>query len=216
MDVRTSRYYEVYARAQRDPAGFWAEAARDIDWFEPAKTVFDPAAGIYGRWFVGGVCNTCFNAIDRHVLAGRGEQAAIIYDSPLAGQKRTITYHRLQVETQVLAAILRNLGVAKGDRVVLYMPMVPEAVIGMLACARIGAVHSVVFGGFAANELATRIDDARPKVSLSASCGLEGGRLVKYKPLLDEAIRLARHKPQACLILQRPQEKAELYKGRDH
>jgi len=216
MDARTSRYYDVYARWQRDPQGFWAEAARDIDWIEPAKQVFDANAGVYGRWFTGGVCNTCWNAVDRHVLRGRGEQAAIIYDSPLAGQKRSITYHRLQVETQVLAAVLRNFGVEKGDRVVLYMPMVPEAVIAMLACARIGAVHSVVFGGFAANELATRIDDAKPKAILSASCGLEVGRIVKYKPLLDEAIRLARHKPEACLILQRPQEEATLVAGRDH
>jgi propionyl-CoA synthetase len=215
MDARASRYHEVYARWQRDPQGFWGEAAQDIDWVEPPKQVFDPNTGVYGRWFAGGVCNTCWNAVDRHVMQGRGEQAAIIYDSPLAGQKRTITYHRLQVETQVLAAILRNLGVAKGDRVVLYMPMVPEAVIAMLACARIGAVHSVVFGGFAANELATRIDDATPKVILSASCGLEPGRIVRYKPLLDEAIRLARHKPEACLILQRPQEEAALVPGRD-
>jgi propionyl-CoA synthetase len=216
MDARTSRYHEVYARWQRDPQSFWAEAAQAIDWIEPAKQVFDPGAGVYGRWFVGGVCNTCWNAVDRHVMRGRGEQPAIIYDSPLAGQKRTLSYYRLQVETQVLAAILRNFGVAKGDRVVLYMPMVPEAVIAMLACARIGAVHSVVFGGFAANELATRIDDAKPKVILSASCGLEPGRIVKYKPLLDEAIRLASHKPDACLILQRPQEEATLVAGRDH
>ena len=216
MDARTSRYYDVYARWQRDPQGFWGEAARDIDWIEPPKRVFDPNAGVYGRWFTGGVCNTCWNAVDRHVLRGRGEQPAIIYDSPLAGQKRTISYHRLQVETQVLAAILRNFGVEKGDRVVLYMPMVPEAVIAMLACARIGAVHSVVFGGFAANELATRIDDAKPKLILSASCGLEVGRIVKYKPLLDEAIALARHKPDACLILQRPQQEAALVPGRDH
>ncbi len=175
-----------------------------------------PKAGVYGRWFVGGVCNTCWNAVDRHVMAGRGDQPAIIYDSPLAGQKRTLTYHRLQVETQVLAAILRNFGVEKGDRVVIYMPMVPEAAVAMLACARIGAVHSVVFGGFAANELATRIDDAKPKVILSASCGLEPGRVVKYKPLLDEAIALSEHKPDACLILQRPQQQAALVAGRDH
>ena len=216
MDARTSRYHEVYARWQRDPQGFWGEAAQAIDWIEPAKQVFDPDAGVYGRWFAGGVCNTCWNAVDRHVMQGRGEQAAIIYDSPLSGQKRTLTYYRLQVETQVLAAILRNFGVGKCDRVVLYMPMVPEAVVAMLACARIGAVHSVVFGGFAANELATRIDDAKPKVILSASCGLEPGRIVKYKPLLDEAIRLAGHKPDACLILQRPQEEATLVPGRDH
>jgi propionyl-CoA synthetase len=216
MDARSSRYHEVYARWQRDPQGFWAEAAAAVDWFEKPKTVFDAAAGIYGRWFVGGVCNTCFNAVDRHVNAGRGEQAAIIYDSPLAGVKRTITYHRLMTETQVLAAMLRDLGVGKGDRVILYMPMVPEAAIGMLACARIGAIHSVVFGGFAARELATRIDDAKPKVILSASCGLEPGRIVAYKPLLDEAISLSQHKPDACLILQRPQAEAPLVAGRDH
>ncbi len=216
MDARSSRYHEVYSQWQRDPEAFWAAAARDIDWMEPAKRIFDPGAGVYGRWFAGGVCNTCWNAVDRHVMQGRGEQAAIIYDSPLAGEKRTISYHRLQVETQVLAAILRNFGVGKGDRVVLYMPMVPEAVIAMLACARIGAVHSVVFGGFAANELATRIDDAKPKAILSASCGLEPGRVVKYKPLLDEAIRLASHKPDACLVLQRPQAEATLVGGRDH
>ena len=208
MDARPSRYHEVYARWQRDPQGFWGEAAADIDWFEKPKAAFDPKAGIYGRWFPGGVCNTCFNAVDRHVNAGRGEQAAIIYDSPLAGVKRTITYHRLLTETQVLAAMLRDLGVGKGDRVIIYMPMVPEAVIGMLACARIGAIHSVVFGGFAARELATRIDDAKPKVVLSASCGLEPGRIVHYKPLLDEAIALSQHKPDACLILQRPQAEA--------
>ena len=215
MDSQVSRYHEVYARWQHDPEGFWCEAAQEIDWIEPAKRVFDPNAGVYGRWFVGGVCNTCWNAVDRHVRQGRGEQPAIIYDSPLAGQKRALTYHALRVETQVLAAILRNLGVEKGDRVVVYMPMVPEAVIGMLACARIGAVHSVVFGGFAANELATRIDDAKPKVILSASCGLEPSRIVSYKPLLDEAIRLSSHKPDACLLLQRPQVEAALIAGRD-
>jgi propionyl-CoA synthetase len=215
MQARRRRYQEVYSRAQHDPEGFWGEAANEIDWIEPARRVLDPDAGIYGRWFVGGVCNTCWNAVDRHVARGRGEQPAIIYDSPLTGQKRTLTYHALQVETQLLAGILRNLGVEKGDRVVIYMPMVPEAVIGMLACARIGAVHSVVFGGFAANELATRIDDAKPKVILSASCGLEPSRIVSYKPLLDEAIRLSSHKPDACLILQRPQEEAALIAGRD-
>ncbi len=215
MESRSSRYHETYARWQRDPLGFWGEAAQDIDWFEKPKAVFDPKAGIYGRWFVGGVCNTCFNTVDRHVDAGRGEQAAIIYNSPLAGQKRTISYYRLLTETQVLGGMLRELGVGKGDRVILYMPMVPEAIIGMLACARIGAMHSVVFGGFAARELATRIDDARPKVILSASCGLEPGRVVAYKPLLDEAIALAAHKPGACLILQRPRARASMVEGRD-
>jgi propionyl-CoA synthetase len=216
MATRMSRYHEVYSRWQRDPQGFWGEAAEAIDWIEAPRQVFDPDAGVYGRWFPGGVCNTCWNAVDRHVMQGRGEQLAVIYDSPLGGQTRTLTYYCLQGETQVLAAILRNFGVGKGDRVVLYMPMVPEAVVAMLACARIGAVHSVVFGGFAANELATRIDDAKPKVILSASCGLEPGRIVRYKPLLDEAIALAGHKPDACLILQRPQQEATLVSGRDH
>src|SRR5271169_6100985 len=215
MDARTSRYHEVYARWQRDPQAFWGEAAADIDWFEMPKTVFDPDAGIYGRWFPDGVCNTCFNAVDRHVDSGRGEQAAVIYDSPVTTEKRVITYHRLLTETQVLGGVLRDLGVQKGARVLLYMPMVPEAVVAMLACARIGAVHSVVFGGFAARELATRIDAAKPKVILSASCGLEPGRIVAYKPLLDEAIALATHKPDACLILQQPQARAALLEGRD-
>jgi propionyl-CoA synthetase len=216
MDARSSRYHEVYARWQRDPEGFWAEAANELEWFEKPAATFDPKAGIYGRWFPGGVSNTCYNALDRHVNAGRGDQVAIIYDSPLAGAKRTLTYHRLMTETQVLAAMLRDLGVEKGDRVILYMPMVPEAVIAMLACARIGAVHSVVFGGFAARELATRIDDAKPKVILSASCGIEPGRIVTYKNLLDEAIALSKSKPQTCLILQRPQAAASLIAGRDH
>src|ERR1700748_3804029 len=216
MDARSSRYPEVYARWQRDPQGFWAEAAEEIDWFEKPKAAFDANAGIYGRWFPGGVCNTCFNAVDRHVDAGRGDQTAIIYDSPLAGQKRSITYHRLLTEVQVLGGMLRDLGVGKGDRVILYMPMVPEAVFAMLACARIGAIHSVVFGGFAARELATRIDDAKPKLVFSASCGLEPGRIVQYKPLLDEAIRLPSSNPSACIILQRPQHACDLIAGRDH
>ena len=216
MDTCTSRYHEVYARATRDPEGFWEEAAAEIDWYEPAKKIFDPSAGVYGRWFVGASCNTCFNALDRHVLRGRGNQAALIHDSPMTGAKTTFTYAQLLAEVKTLAAILQDFGVTKGDRVVLYMPAIPEAVIGMLACARIGAVHSVVFGGFAAKELASRIDDAKPTLILSASCGLEPGRTVKYKPLLDEAIALARWKPQACLILQRPQEQAPLNEGRDH
>jgi len=216
MEARTSRYHDVYARWQRDPEGFWGEAANEIDWIEKPKKVFDPNAGIYGRWFAGGVCNTCYNALDRHVLKGRNEQAALIYDSPVTGQKQTFTYGRLLSEVQLLGAMLRDFGVQKGDRVILYMPMVPEAVMGMLACARIGAIHSVVFGGFAAKELATRIDDAKPKVILSASCGIEVGRTVPYKPLLDEAIQLATHKVGTCLILQRPQCEAKLIEGRDH
>jgi len=216
MDARSSRYHEEYARWQRDPAGFWEEAAKAIDWYEPAKKVFDADAGIYGRWFAGASCNTCYNCLDRHVLGGRNDQLALIYDSPVTNTVQTFTYGRLLSEVQLLGAMLRDFGVQKGDRVILYMPMVPEAVIGMLACARIGAIHSVVFGGFAAKELATRIDDAKPKVILSASCGIEGARVIPYKPLLDGAIDLAQHKPETCLILQRPQCEAELKQGRDH
>jgi propionyl-CoA synthetase len=217
MEVRTeSRYHEVYERSRRDPQGFWAEAASDIDWYEPAKKIFDPNVGVYGHWFVGATCNTCFNAVDRHVAGGRGAHPAIIYDSPVTSTKRTITYAELLAEVGALAAVLKDFGVGRGDRVVIYMPMVPEAVIAMLACARIGAIHSVVFGGFAANELATRIDDAKPKLLLSASCGIEVGRVVTYKNLLDEAIRLAQSKPQSCIILQRPQAQATLVAGRDH
>src|ERR1700719_149930 len=206
MEARTdSRYPDAYRRALEDPEGFWCEAARDIDWYTPAKRVFDPDAGVYGRWFVGATCNTCHNAVDRHVAAGRGSQAALIYDSPLAGVKRTLTYADLLTEVSTLAAVLQDFGVGAGDRVILYMPMVPEAVFAMLACARIGAIHSVVFGGFAPNELATRIDHAKPRLILSASCAIEPGRVVTYKTLLDQAIDLAQAKPQACLILQRPQ-----------
>jgi propionyl-CoA synthetase len=217
MEARQeSRYPEIYRRWQRDPQAFWAEAAKEIDWYEPAKKVFDPGVGVYGRWFIGAACNTCHNAVDRHVAAGRGQQAAIIYDSPVTGTKRSISYAELLTEVATLAAILRDLGLGRGDRIVLYMPMVPEAAIGMLAAARIGAVHSVVFGGFAAKELATRIEDARPKVILSASCGVEPGRIVTYKNLLDEAIELSSAKPDTCLILQRPQAAATLVPGRDH
>jgi propionyl-CoA synthetase len=216
MSVRSvSRYPEAYRRWQADPEGFWAEAARDIDWIRPADKVFDRDAGVYGRWFAGALCNTCHNAVDRHVAAGRAGQAAIIYDSPVTATKRTITYAELQAETAALGAVLEELGVGKGDRVILYMPMIPEAAIAMLACARIGAIHSVVFGGFAAKELATRIDDAQPKVVLSASCGVEGNRVVPYKPLLDEALQLSRAKPETCLIFQRPQAEAQLVLGRD-
>jgi propionyl-CoA synthetase len=216
MDARASRYHEIYARSMRDPAGFWAEAAQDVDWYEPAKRIFDPAQGIYGRWFVGGVCNTCYNALDRHVAGARANQTALIYDSPVTRIKAAYSYAELLAEVKTLAAVIADFGVGKGDRVILYMPMVPEAVMAMLACARIGAVHSVVFGGFAAKELATRIDDAKPKLILSASCGIEPGRVVTYKPLLDEAIKLANYKPPACMILQRPQTEAAMVAGRDH
>jgi propionyl-CoA synthetase len=214
MPSTQSRYHEVYARWTADPVGFWQEAAREIDWIKPADTVFDPGAGAYGGWFVGALCNTCHNAVDRHV-ATRGDQAALVYDSPVTGSKRSITYAELQDEVATLAAVLQDMGVRKGDRVIIYMPMIPEAAIGMLACARIGAIHSVVFGGFAAKELATRIDDAKPKAVLSASCGIEGARVIPYKPLLDEAISLAASKPDACLIQQRPQLECSLVEGRD-
>src|SRR5260221_725669 len=209
MNIQSnSRYHEVHARSLRDPEGFWAEAAREIDWIEPARKNFDSTLGPYRRWFTGAVVNTCYNALDRHVEGGRGDQVALIHDSPLTNTVSTFTYSDLLTEVQTLAAVMADFGVTKGDRVILYMPMVPEAVIAMLACARIGAVHSVVFGGFAANELASRIDDAKPKLILSASRGLEVGRIVKYKPLLDEAIVVARPKPDAYPILQRPQQEA--------
>jgi propionyl-CoA synthetase len=210
-----SRYHEVYARWRSDPEGFWAEAAEAIDWIRPWDRVFAKVDGL-DRWFVGAQCNTCWNALDRHVERDRGEQPALIYDSPVTHQKRAFTYRELRDATARLGAALQRLGVEKGDRVILYMPMIPEAVIGMLACARIGAVHSVVFGGFAPNELATRIDDAKPKVILSAACGIEPNRVIAYKPLLDKAIEIARHKPQACVVKQRPQADAILTAGRDH
>ncbi|WP_339035675.1 propionyl-CoA synthetase [Bradyrhizobium symbiodeficiens] len=211
-----SSYHEVHARSLADPEGFWAEAAKEIDWIEPPKTIFDPSQGTYGRWFAGGVVNTCYNALDLHVEGGRADQVALIHDSPLAGSVTKLTYAELLHEVQALGAIMQDFGVAKGDRVILYMPMVPEAVVAMLACARIGAVHSVVFGGFAAKELATRIDDAQPKLILSASCGIEPGRIVQYKPLLDEAIKLAGSKPKACIVLQRPQLTCDMTAGRDY
>src|SRR6202000_3352261 len=178
--------------------GFWGEAAREIDWIEPAKKIFDPAMGLYGRWFAGAVVNTCYNALDRHVAGGRADQLALIHDSPLTGSTRNVTCAELLHEVKTLAGVMTDFGVTKGDRVIIYMPMVPEAVVAMLAWARIGAVHSVVFGGFAPKELATRIEDAAPKLILSASCGIEPGRIVAYKPLLDEAIKFAIIKPEAC------------------
>src|SRR5262245_12271518 len=204
-----SRYREIYERWKRDPEGFWAEAAREIDWTKPWTQVFQRIDGL-DRWFAGGECNTCFNCLDRHVAQGRGGQKALIYDSPVTGAKVSFTYRQLLDEVETFAGVLKDRGIGKRDRVILYVPMVPEAVIGMLASARIGAVHSVVFGGFAAHELATRINDAKPKLILSASCGLEGQRVVAYKPLLDKAIDIAQHKPLGAIILNRPQAKAEL------
>ena len=211
-----SRYHEVYAASQRDPEAFWAEAAREIDWIVPWDKVFDPSAGVYGRWFTGAQCNTAYNCLDRHVERGRGEQNALIYDSPVTQSSRSFTYRELRDEVATLAGVLTDLGVKKGDRVIIYLPMIPEAAISMLACARIGAIHSVVFGGFAVNELATRIDDAKPVAILTASCGIEISRVIAYKPLLDRAIELAAHKPSACLVRQRPMAAAAMQAGRDH
>jgi propionyl-CoA synthetase len=209
------RYAEAFHRSLADPDGFWAEAAREIDWYQAPAVVLDASNPPFCRWFPDGVLNTCFNALDRHVRDGRGGQAALIYDSPVTGTQRTYTYTELLDETARFAGVLRSLGVDKGDRVVVYMPMIPEALIAMLACARIGAVHSVVFGGFAAAELATRIDDAAPKVVVSASCGIETTRIIEYKPILDRAIDLASNKPDRCVIRQRPAAAATLRAGRD-
>jgi propionyl-CoA synthetase len=210
-----SRYREVYKSWQRDPESFWADAASDIHWHKPFDKVFDDKAGLYGRWFVGGECNTAYNCLDRHVAEGRGDATALIYDSPVTGTKRFFTFSELLHEVETFAAVLADKGVSKGDRVVIYMPMVPETLIAMLASARLGAIHSMVFGGFAANELAVRIDDAKPKVVVSASCGIEPGRIVNYKPLLDAAIKIATNKPELCIILQRPTAQASLVKGHD-
>ena len=208
-------YKDVYSRSMNDPHAFWADAAKDIDWITPFETVLDDSNPPFYRWFKGAELNTCYNAVDRHVENGRGDQAAIIYDSPVTNTKGTMTYLDLQTATALFAGILASQGVTKGDRVLIYMPMIPEAAIAMLACARIGAIHSVVFGGFAAKELATRIDDAKPKVIVSASCGIEVSKIIQYKPLLDKAIDFAQHKPANTIVYQRPQAVAQMIEGRD-
>ena len=209
-------YKKVYNSWKNDPEAFWMTAADAIDWVtKPSKALFADRAPVY-EWFSDSEVNTCYNAVDRHVLNGRGDQKAIIYDSPMTGTKYSITFSELLEKVSVLAGALTNKGISKGDRVIIYMPMIPEGIISMLACARIGAIHSVVFGGFAANELAVRIDDAKPKAILAASCGLEPNRIVEYKPLIDQAIELASHKPQTVVIFQRAECKAELVDGRDH
>ena len=209
-------YAAAHAASLAAPETYWAKAAEGIDWDRRWDRVYDAATGPYGRWFPGARMNTSFNCLDRHVAAGRGDQPALIFDSAMTGRVESFTYRQLTERTAKVAGALAALGVAKGDRVVIYMPMVPEAAIAMLACARLGAIHSVVFGGFAAAELAARIADARPKAVVSASCGLEPGRVVQYKPLLDLAIEMSPHKPDACLILQRPQAHAAMTPGRDH
>lgn len=208
-------YKEVYAGWKADPEAFWMEAAKSIDWIvAPTKALSDENAPLY-EWFADGVVNTCYNAVDRHVENGRADQVAIIYDSPITGAKSQITFAELQVKVASLGGALLEQGITKGDRVIIYMSMTPEAIIAMLACARIGAIHSVVFGGFAAAELATRINDATPKAIIASSCGIEPGRVIKYKPLLDEAIEIADHKPDTCIIFQREQAQATLIAGRD-
>ena len=210
-----ANYEALYRESLNDPDKFWGEAAAALHWEKPWDKVLDSDARPAPRWFTGGRINTCYNAVDRHVAAGRGAQAALIYDSPVTGQQRTYTYDDLKNEVAAFAGALRAQGVNAGDRVLIYMPMIPEAAIAMLATARLGAVHSVVFGGFAANELATRINDAKPKVIVSASCGIEPNRVVVYKPLLDAAIDQSVHKPSACIIKARPQAEAPLVAGRD-
>ncbi|MCU0900532.1 MAG: propionyl-CoA synthetase [Cypionkella sp.] len=208
-------YADLYAQWKSDPEGFWMNAAGTIDWAQrPSRALNDDRAPLY-EWFTDAKVNTCWNAVDRHVLAGRGAQAAIIHDSPVTGTKHVITYADLLARVSRLAGALRAQGVEKGDRVIIYMPMVPEALEAMLACARLGAIHSVVFGGFAAAELAVRIDDCKPKAIIAASCGIEPTRVVHYKPLLDGALDMASHKPAFCVILQREQEVAKLVEGRD-
>ncbi len=208
-------YRELFSASINDPETFWAQAAQAVSWLRPPQQVFDDSRPPFYRWFPDATLNTCANALDRHVADGRAEQAALIYDSPVTGVKRTYTYGELLDQTARFAGALRDLGVGKGDRVVLYMPMIPEAVIAMLACARLGAVHSVVFGGFAAHELATRIDDARPTVVVSASCGIEPSGPVQYKPMLDAALESAQHKPRSCVVVQRDQHGCALTAGRD-
>ncbi len=210
-----SSYREAYRASIGDPRRFWESAADEVEWMRRPDRILDDTNPPFYRWYPGGELNTSANALDRHVAAGRGDQAALIYDSPVTGTRRTYTYRELLDEVASFAGVLRVLGVEKGDRVVIYLPMVPQAIIAMLACARLGAVHSVVFGGFAANELAARIDDARPKLIVSASCGIEPTRVVSYKPMLDRALELAQYPPERCVILQREQQPAELTPGRD-
>jgi propionyl-CoA synthetase len=208
-------YQRVYDEALRSPEQFWGGAAEAIQWHRPWRTVLERSNAPFYRWFTGGELNTCYNALDYHVDNGRAEQLALIYDSPVTDTRRTFTYRELRDEVARFAGVLASLGVSKGDRVIIYMPMVPEAAVAMYACARIGAIHSVVFGGFASHELAVRIEDAAPKVVVSASCGIEIKRIVEYKPLLDKAVEVSRHQPDHCVILQRPEHRCELRPERD-
>ena len=212
----SNAYEDAYRWSLQDPEGFWADAAKDVDWIRPWDKVLDDADKPFYRWFVGAECNTCYNAVDRHIVSGRGDQVALIYDSPVTGDTiKKYTYSELRDEVALFAGVLRAQGVLKGDRVILYMPMVPEAAIAMLACARLGAIHCVVFGGFAPNELAVRIDDSKPKVIVSATCGIESNRVIEYIPLLYSAIEMATHKPDKCVILARPQSDGNVNTDRD-
>jgi len=213
--MRTGALQTLSDRSLKDPVGFWGEAAEAVHWYKRWEKVFDDSRPPFYRWFAGGQVNTCYNALDLHVEEGRGDQSALIYDSPVTNSIETFTYRELRDKVAVFAGALARLGVTKGDRVIIYMPMIPEAAVAMFACARLGAIHSVVFGGFAANELAARIDDAAPKVVVSASCGVEINRIVSYKPLLDDALRIARHKPHRCVIFQREMERATFVADRD-
>jgi len=208
-------YHSIYESWRADPEKFWMDAAKNIDWHKKPTFALNHSNAPLFEWYTDSFVNTCFNAVDRHVKNGRADQTAIIYDSPVTEKKLHLTYKDLLEKTSLLAGALINKGITKGDRVIIYMPMVPEAIIAMLACARIGAIHSVVFGGFASNELAVRIDDAQPKTILAASCGIEPGRIIEYKPLIDEAIELSEHKPECVVILQRPEAQASLMPGRD-
>ena len=212
--THTSRYAETYRASMTDRETFWLDVAKSIDWIKPPSRAFDASQGVYGRWFPDAEVNTCYNALDRHV-ASRGDQLAVIYDSPVTNTKQSLTYRAMRDQVARLAAVIRDQGVVKGDTVLIYMPMIPEALMAMLACARLGAVHSVVFGGFASKELATRIEDAHPKLIIAASCGIEPNRVVTYKPLLDEAITLSAHKPGKVILFQRPQVQASMIDGRD-
>jgi propionyl-CoA synthetase len=208
-------YELAYAESLANPARFWARAADDVEWMRRPRGILDDTRAPFTTWFPGGVLNTCANALDLHVRTGRGDQPALVHDSPVTGTVRRLSYRELQGEVARFAGAMAALGVERGDRVLLYMPMVPEAVIGMLAAARLGAVHSVVFGGFASGELAQRIQHAAPKLLLTASCGIEPGRVIPYLPLLERALAATSHRPSHCVVLQRPQLRASLSPGRD-
>ena len=204
------KYKEIYDSSISKKENFWKEVAENIFWYKKPSKILNSSNPPFYKWYEDGTTNTCYNAIDFHIDNGRGEKLAIIYDSPITGSKKTFTYNQLKEKVSLFAGALKNQGINKGDRVIIYMPMIPEAVIAMLACGRIGAIHSVVFGGFAANELASRIDDSKAKIIVSASCGYEPGRVVEYKPLLNKALEIAKHKPNKCIIFQREKNKAAL------